>query len=94
MFIPFLMLISILIFIFYLIVLIDAITRKFKEDVEKIVWVLVILLTNFIGALIYYFIVYRKYKSLKWLWITLLVIFVILILFFFSIYAFTFSRIG
>lgn len=60
--------------------LVDAATRKFKESSEKIVWILVILLASFIGSLIYYFVVYRKYKSLAWFWITLLIILVLIFL--------------
>ena len=48
---------AILVFIFWISMLIDCIKRRFKEDSEKIVWVLVIILTGIIGALIYYFIV-------------------------------------
>ena len=79
-FIP-LIIIGILFFVFWIIILIDAVTRKFKEDSEKIVWVIVIIFASFIGALIYYFIVYRKYKSLMWFWITLLILVILLILF-------------
>ena len=35
--------------------LIDCIRRKFNNDSEKIVWVLVIILVHWIGAAIYYF---------------------------------------
>jgi hypothetical protein len=70
---PFFFLIGILFFVFWIIMLVDAATRKFKDDSEKIVWIIVIVFTGIIGALIYYFIVYMKYKSLAWFWITLLV---------------------
>jgi hypothetical protein len=43
--------------------LIDCIKRKFKEDSDKIVWVIVIIFTGVIGALIYYFIVKTKDKK-------------------------------
>ena len=72
----------ILFFVFWIIILVDAITRKFKKDSDRIVWVLVILLTNILGALIYYFVVYNKEKSMKWFWWTLLVL---IILFIFSV---------
>ncbi len=47
-------------FIFWLFMLIDCVKRNFKEDSEKIVWVLVIIFTGIIGALIYYFVVKKK----------------------------------
>ena len=77
-FIP-LVLMGILFFVFWLITLIDAITRKFKEGYEKILWVLVIILTGIIGSLIYYFVVYRKdkIKTMKWFWWILLILFVL-----------------
>ena len=74
-----LVLMGILFFVFWLITLIDAITRKFKEGNEKILWVLVIILTGIIGSLIYYFVVYRKdkIKTMKWFWWILLILFVL-----------------
>jgi hypothetical protein len=76
-----LILMLILLFVFWIIILVDSIKRKFKGDSEKVVWILVIILTGFIGALIYYFVIYinDKKKSIKWLWITLLVLFVFFI---------------
>lgn len=49
-------------FVFWILMLIDCVKRKFKKDTEKIVWVLVIIYTGIIGALIYYFIVKNKGK--------------------------------
>lgn len=48
--------------VFWILMLVDCVKRKFKEDSEKIVWILVIVLTGIIGALIYYFIVKVKDK--------------------------------
>ena len=79
---------AILSFVFWIIILIDAITRTFKKDSDRIVWVLVILLTSIIGALIYYFVIYNKEKSLKWFWWTLLVLvlwFILSVVVFFSV---------
>jgi uncharacterized membrane protein YsdA (DUF1294 family) len=50
-------------FVFWILMLVDSIKRKYKEDSEKIVWVLVIIFTGIIGALIYYFIVKAKDKK-------------------------------
>ncbi len=85
-FIPLLLILGALFFIFWIIMLVDAATRKFKDGTEKVVWILIILLVGFIGALVYYFAVYRKYKSLKWFWITLLIVVVLVILLFLFIY--------
>lgn len=52
-----LFLVGILAFVFWLLMLIDAI----KRDIEhKPVWILILLLTGIIGAIIYYFAVKRK----------------------------------
>ncbi len=48
-------LLSLLGFIFWLWMLIDAIRNKNLTDTEKIVWVLVIIFLNFLGAVIYLF---------------------------------------
>jgi hypothetical protein len=42
--------------IFWIVMLVDAIRREFSDSTMKIVWVLVIVFTHFLGALIYYFI--------------------------------------
>ncbi len=54
---------AILIFVFWISMLIDCIKRKYKEAYDKIVWVLVIIFTGIIGALIYYFVVKVKNKK-------------------------------
>jgi hypothetical protein len=48
-------LIGLLITIFWIWMLIDCLTNASIRGTEKIVWVLVIVLTNFIGAVLYYF---------------------------------------
>ncbi len=52
--------IGVLAFIFWIAMLIDGLKRKFKNDTEKIVWILVLIFTYILGALIYYFIVKHK----------------------------------
>ena len=47
--------IGLLIFIFWIWMLIHAITNKGLSDGEKIVWVLVVIFLHFIGAIIYFF---------------------------------------
>jgi hypothetical protein len=46
--------------IFWIMMLIDAIKHKYKDSNDKVVWVLVIIFTGIIGALIYYFVVKHK----------------------------------
>jgi hypothetical protein len=41
--------------IFWIVEIIDAVRRDFAEPSEKIIWLLVIILTHFLGALVYYF---------------------------------------
>jgi hypothetical protein len=43
-------------FIFWIWMLIHAITNKGLDGTEKIVWVLVVLFLHFLGALIYFFV--------------------------------------
>ena len=44
-------------FVFWLWMLIDCLKRDFRKDVEKIVWVLVMIFLHILGAVIYYFVV-------------------------------------
>ena len=48
--------------VFWIWMLVNAITNKGITDTEKIVWVLVIVFTHFIGALIYFFVGRPKHK--------------------------------
>lgn len=57
--------ISIWAFVFWILMIVDCVKRKFKEDSEKIVWILVLVFTGIVGALIYYFIVKDKDKKRK-----------------------------
>jgi hypothetical protein len=59
----FLLALSIISFVFWILMLIDSIKRNFKKSDEKMIWVIVIVLTGIIGALIYYFVVKRKAKN-------------------------------
>jgi hypothetical protein len=52
--------ISIFAFVFWILMIVDCVKRKFKEDSEKIVWILVVIFTGIIGAFIYYFLVKHK----------------------------------
>ena len=48
-------------FIFWIYMLVHCL-RSNMESIEKLTWVLVLLFTNLIGALIYYFVVKRSKK--------------------------------
>jgi len=48
--------------IFWIMMLIDAINRKYPAENDKVVWILVIVLVGVIGAIIYYFVVKRAKK--------------------------------
>ena len=48
--------------VFWILMLIDAIQRKFKNDSDKIVWIIVLVFLQLLGAIIYYFIVKKNAK--------------------------------
>jgi len=56
------MLVGLLVFAFWLWMLIDAATRRFRNTTEKIIWIVVVALTGWLGALVY-FIVIRSYNT-------------------------------
>ncbi len=56
---------GVFLFVFWILMIVDCVKRKFKEDSEKIVWVIVIIFAGIIGALIYYFVVKNKDKKRK-----------------------------
>jgi len=47
---------ALLAFVFWIWMLVHAITNNGLTDIEKLIWVIVILFTHFIGALIYFFV--------------------------------------
>ena len=47
-------------FIFWIAMIVDCLTRKFKEGSERIAWLLVLIFLNIVGLIIYYFMVFRK----------------------------------
>ena len=55
--VPLLILLSILLFIFWLLMLIDCVDRKFDD---KIIWIVLLIFCSFIGSILYYFIIKRK----------------------------------
>jgi len=49
--------------IFWILMLIDVVTREFPNPNDKLMWVLLIIFTHSIGALVYYFLVKKKKPS-------------------------------
>lgn len=54
--------ISILLFIFWIFMIVDCAQREFKNPNDKVLWILIIVLVHWIGAIIYYFVVKRQDK--------------------------------
>ncbi len=52
---------AVFVLIFWIWMIVDCAKRKFKNDIEKIVWILVIVLATWLGAFIY-FIVIKTYN--------------------------------
>lgn len=48
------MLIGVVAFLFVIWMIIDCAGRKFKNSAEKIIWILVMIFTTWVGALIYF----------------------------------------
>jgi len=53
---------SIFLFVFWILMIIDVAQRKFKNENDKIVWILIVALLQGIGAIIYYFAIKRPNK--------------------------------
>lgn len=47
----------IFLFVFWILMIIDAAKRKFKNDNDRVIWILIIVLLNWLGAIIYYFVI-------------------------------------
>lgn len=60
-FLVFMVTISVLSLVFWVFMLIDVLQRKnWQNDDQKLIWILVVILVGAIGALIYYFEIYKK----------------------------------
>ncbi|MGE9295532.1 MAG: PLDc N-terminal domain-containing protein [Puniceicoccales bacterium] len=55
--------INLALFAFWIWMLIDCVTHEPSEGNDKIIWVLIIVLLNFIGALVYFFVRRTARKS-------------------------------
>jgi len=56
----FFMIVGIILTIFWIFMIVDVVQRKFKNENDRIVWILVVILANWIGALVYYFVIKKK----------------------------------
>lgn len=51
--------------VFWILMIIDCTKRKFKKEDDKIIWILILVLLQVIGALIYYFVIKIEDKKTK-----------------------------
>ena len=56
----FFMALFVFLFVFWIMMLVDCVKRKFKNENDKIAWILVVAILNWLGAIVYYFAVKRK----------------------------------
>ena len=49
--------------VFWIIMIIDVVQRKFPTDNDRLMWILIVVLTGIIGAGIYYFMIKSKDKK-------------------------------
>ena len=55
--------IPILVSVFWVWMIVDCAARNFKNKGDKVVWILIIILTHVVGAFIYYLVIKRKEKK-------------------------------
>ena len=55
---------AIFLFVFWILMIIDCVKRNFKNETEKIVWILVLVFLQILGAIIYYFAIKRANPKL------------------------------
>ena len=51
--------------VFWIIMLVDCAKRNFKKSEDKLIWILIVVLLQVIGAVVYYFVVKRKNRDVK-----------------------------
>lgn len=57
------MIVGILALIFWIFMIVDVAKRKFKNESDKVLWILVVILAGLIGAIVYYFVVKKPNKN-------------------------------
>ncbi len=53
---------SLLLMIFWILMIVDVAKRDFKNENDKILWILIVILASWIGALVYYFVIKKPDK--------------------------------
>lgn len=48
--------------VFWVLMIIDIAKRKFKNENDKIIWILIVILLSWLGAVIYYFVIKKDNK--------------------------------
>ena len=56
--------IFVLLAVFWLWMLIECLQNNFKKDMDKLIWVIILLVTNVIGAILYFFMIKYKPKNI------------------------------
>jgi len=52
--------VAVLVFVFWILILIDCCRRKFNKGFERLIWLLVIIFSHAIGAFIYYVVIKKN----------------------------------
>lgn len=52
------MIFGLIFIIFWIWMLVDCAKRKFRSDVEKIVWIVIVAISGWVGSLIYFVVIY------------------------------------
>lgn len=61
----FLKIVVLFLFVLWIWMIIDCLKRKFKKDMDKIVWILVLIFLHILGAIIYFFVIKSSDKKVK-----------------------------
>ena len=46
-------------FVFWIMMLVDCAKRKFKNENDKVVWIIIVAILGVLGAVVYYFVIKR-----------------------------------
>ena len=49
--------------VFWIFMIVDVVEREFPKQEDKTMWILIVVLTGIIGAIVYYFMIKRKDKK-------------------------------
>mgnify|MGYP001571434010 CR=1 FL=1 len=57
---PLFLILGVALVFFWLWMFVDCLSRNFKKEMDKLVWIIVLLYLNILGAFLYYFLVKAK----------------------------------